>query len=84
MTSPSPIFVSAATAAARCEISEDTWRAWVERGIVPPATVRAGQIVRWYWPAVEAVLAGAPKTELDDDPSVRGVIHAKDKNRAHS
>lgn len=35
-SAPSPVFVSAATAAARCEISEDTWRAWVERINFPP------------------------------------------------
>lgn len=79
-----PVFVSAATAAALCEVSEDTWRAWVDRGVVPPASIRAGQVVRWHWPQVEAALAGVAKTELDDDPSVRGVIHAKGKSRGNS
>lgn len=36
MTFPTP-FVSAETAAKLCEISTGTWRAWVERGVVPPA-----------------------------------------------
>ena len=78
-----PVFVSAATAAALCEVSEDTWRAWVDRGIVPPATIRTGQVVRWHWPQVESALAGTGKSELDDDPSVRGVIHAKGKARGN-
>lgn len=80
----SPVFVSAATASALCEVSEDTWRAWVDRGIVPPAAVKTGQIVRWHWPACEAALAGTSKDEFNGDPSVRGVINAKVQNRANS
>lgn len=77
-----PVFVSAATAAALCEVSEDTWRAWVDRGIVPPASIRAGQIIRWHWPQVEAALAGAGKTELDADPSLQRVLQNA-KGKAH-
>lgn len=81
-SAPSPVFVSAATAAALCEVSEDTWRAWVERGVVPLAAVRTGQIVRWHWPTVEAALVGPPKCALDGDVALERVRHAKGQARA--
>jgi hypothetical protein len=68
-----PVFVCADTAAARCEISRDTWDVWVKTGYVPQACIRTGQIVRWHWPSVEAALATPALPAHHYDPSVIGV-----------
>jgi hypothetical protein len=51
-----PIFVDAITAANLCMISRDTWDKWVSTGFAPAPAVDRGQILRWHWPTVEAVL----------------------------
>ena len=73
------VFVSADTAANLCEISSDTWRLWVSTGIVPPASIRQGQIVRWHWPTVEAMLASSKKSALDGDVALGRIRDAKGK-----
>lgn len=80
-----PVFVSGDTAAARCEVSRDTWDMWVRVGFVPPPAVDRGQIRRWHWPSVEAALAGNA-AQADDDPLMKGVQNVrsnpKDRRRA--
>lgn len=73
MTRPAlpPVFVKAETAAELCEVSRDTWDAWVHSGFVPPPAVDRGQIMRWHWPTVEAALAGRATT-VSIDPFVQG------------
>lgn len=77
-----PVFVSAETAAALCEISRETWFTWVRAGYAPPPHVARGQILRWHWPSVEEALA-AKRPPVHVDPSVQGVSNVqKGRHRA--
>lgn len=77
-----PVFVSRQTAAAKLEISVDTFDAWLRSGFIPPAHVDRGQIVRWHWPSLEARLAGDGETQ-QRDPFIEGLRNVT-KGRRHA
>lgn len=72
------VFVSADTGARLCEVSRDTWDAWVASGFLPPPAINRGQTRRWHWPSIEARLAQF-ETEDDADPFVTGAGNVKTK-----
>ena len=78
-----PEFVCRETAARRCEISVDTWDAWVRDGFVPPPVIDRGQIKRWYWPRVVARLLKLRAAETSD-PFIHGVVNADQTARRRS
>lgn len=61
-----PVFVSRQTAAARLEISVDTFDTWLRAGFIPAAHIERGQIIRWHWPSLEERLAGTDETHQRD------------------
>ena len=67
------VFVSRATAAARLEISTDTFDQWVKDKFLPAPTICRGSIRRWHWPTVEGRLAGLPDTDETADEYLAGV-----------
>ena len=71
---PEPVFVRRQTAAARCEISVDTFDLWVRDGFVPPPAFERGQTKRWYWPDIEMRLAH--QGAATNDPFMQGVENA--------
>jgi len=74
--SVAPIFVSADEGARRCMVGVETWRSWARSGVIPPAAVTEGQIVRWHWPSVESALAGA-REPGEDDPFMKALADAR-------
>lgn len=77
-----PVFVSRQTAAARLEISVDTFDTWLRAGFIPAAHIERGQIVRWHWPSLESALA-EPAAQPHHDPSVMGARNVQ-KGRRHA
>jgi len=77
-----PVFVSRQTAAARLEISVDTFDTWLRSGFLPAPQIDRGQIVRWHWPSIEKRLAGDGESQ-HHDPFMAGIQNvAKGRRRA--
>lgn len=70
------VFVSAETLAARCEVGVAKVREWARSGVIPPAAVNSGQIVRWHWPSVEEALVGNLEAR-NADPFMQGVQNVR-------
>ena len=52
------VFVSRSTAAARLQISVDTFDTWYKDRFLPEPAINRGNIRRWHWPTIEERLAG--------------------------
>ena len=70
------VFVSRKTAAARLEISLDTFDQWVKDKFLPAPTISHGSIRRWHWPTVEERLAGASDGDEEGQQYLTGVQRA--------
>jgi hypothetical protein len=74
------IFVSRSTAAARLEISVDTFDQMVRDQFLPGPDLSHGQVRRWHWPSIEARLIDGKK--VGADPYMTGVRRAPGNSRS--
>ncbi|MCO5092628.1 hypothetical protein [Bosea sp. (in: a-proteobacteria)] len=82
-----PVFVDRKTAAEMLMISVETFDAWVRGGFLPQAHIDRGQIMRWHWPSLEALLAHLGDAPVHADPFMENIADvfgkkAKGRNRA--
>ena len=82
-----PVFVDRKTAAEMLMISVETFDVWVRSGFLPQAHIDRGQIMRWHWPSLEALLAHLDDGPKHSDPFMENIADvfgkkAKGRNRA--
>jgi predicted DNA-binding transcriptional regulator AlpA len=51
-----PVYVRAATGAAKSDISVATWWRWVRDGHLPPPALKMPGVTLWEWAAVDRAL----------------------------
>lgn len=76
-----PVFVDRRTAAELLMISVETFDTWVNAGFLPQAHIDRGQIMRWHWPSLEALLAHLDDAPVHSDPFMENIADVFGKKK---
>jgi predicted DNA-binding transcriptional regulator AlpA len=71
-----PSYMSRKELAWELSVSESTIDEFVRRGVIPAPTKLTEGCVRWWWPAVDAALAGVAGRGDGSDPYMMGAANA--------